>query len=142
VCERADRIAAILALNGAHFSDPSRCSPSEPVNVLVMHGDSDSVNPYDGGGTVAATGAPYPSPGQTVATWADKNHCTGPLVDGRSIDIALGHEKDETTTQEMAGCPPGGAVDFWTVHGGGHVLGLGNAWLDQMWAYFSAHAKP
>ena len=37
-CQSADIIAGIAAFAGATFLDPSRCQPSEPVNILHMHG--------------------------------------------------------------------------------------------------------
>ena len=40
-CESADLIAGIASLAGMTFLDPSRCAPSQPVNILHIHGTAD-----------------------------------------------------------------------------------------------------
>jgi polyhydroxybutyrate depolymerase len=140
-CEGPERFAAIVALNGAQWSDPDRCTPAAPVNVLVAHGDADDVNLYDGG-AVSPNGVSYPSPAQTVATWIEKNGCTGALVDGSRKDLSDALDGAETATADAAECPNGGAVSFWTIQGGAHIPNLGEAWSDEVWKYMAAHPKP
>ena len=48
-CQSADLIAGIASLAGATFLDPSHCAPSEPVNILHIHGTADDIVPYAGG---------------------------------------------------------------------------------------------
>ena len=42
-CQSADLIAGIASLAGATFLDPSRCAPSQPVNILHIHGTADDI---------------------------------------------------------------------------------------------------
>lgn len=48
-CQMSDRIAAIASITGAMTPETyNGCDPQRPVPVLQMHGDDDSVVPYDG----------------------------------------------------------------------------------------------
>src|SRR5581483_722726 len=42
-CDAADRVAAVVSVDGANWKDPARCRPSEPVAVLEVHADTDEV---------------------------------------------------------------------------------------------------
>jgi len=44
-CDSAGRVAAIMALAGDVWQDASKCNPSEPVAVLLIHGDADTLVP-------------------------------------------------------------------------------------------------
>jgi polyhydroxybutyrate depolymerase len=106
------------------------------VNVLQVHGDLDNTIVYTGS-------SGYPSAEQTVATWAQKNRCTGGREDaGPGKDLDLQIPGAETRPESYAGCPPGGAADLWTIARGGHIPSLGAAWADEVWAYLSSHPKP
>ena len=71
-CDSADRVAAIVPLAGDVWQDASKCNPSSPVAVAQVHGDNDTLVPYDGYGLM-------PSAKQSVGTWAQKNGCSGNL---------------------------------------------------------------
>jgi polyhydroxybutyrate depolymerase len=86
-CDAADRIAAIVSFAGAQWLDPADCKPSGPVAVVELHGDADLSYdpttmmygiPYDGGSTPEGV---FPSAPATVQTCADKNGCSGPIVE-------------------------------------------------------------
>ncbi len=112
-CDAAPRIAAIMALAGDVWADPSKCNPANPVAVLQVHGDADAMVPYDGS-------ANEPSAKQSVATWAQKNGCTGDLVDtGMTLDIDGTLPGAETSVARYT-CTSG-AAELWTIHGGQHV---------------------
>jgi polyhydroxybutyrate depolymerase len=135
-CEIGGRLAAVISLAGATWRNAASCPAAALVNVLQVHGDADQTIFYGGNGV-------YPSAAQTVATWAQKNRCTGALESsGDDKDLDTGITGSETRTEGYAGCPPGGAADLWTIEGGGHIPNLGPSWADEAWAYFSAHAKP
>ncbi len=145
-CDRASRIAAIVSYAGAQWDDPSQCNPSEPVSVVEIHGDQDtSANygiAYDGGST---SEGPYPSAPETVKIWAEKDGCTGTLVDtGKRLDLVANSivPGSETVVQAYTGCPAGIDVELWTMKGAGHMdtlnpTNFGNA----IWAFMSAHPK-
>jgi len=137
-CDRAGRVRAIVALNGAGPSDPSSCRPEAPVGVLEVHGDADDLILYEGGTT--SRGAAYPSAEDTVRGWAERNGCAGGLVDGPSKDLDTSLDGAETRARAMTGCPAGGSVDLWTMQGGVHIPSLGASWAAEVWAYLSATA--
>ena len=93
-CDAADRIAAIVSFAGAQWLDPADCKPSAPVAVVELHGDADLRYdpktmlwgiPYDGGSTPEGT---FPSAPTTVQTWANKNGCSGPILEtDQSYDL-------------------------------------------------------
>src|SRR5581483_6000699 len=80
-CDAADRVAAVVSVDGANWKDPARCRPSEPVAVLEVHADTDEVVRYEGKEfTIDGTLHVLPSAHATVATWAARDGCTGPLA--------------------------------------------------------------
>jgi polyhydroxybutyrate depolymerase len=137
-CERADRVAAAIALAGDDWKDATKCKPSSTVAMLQVHGDQDQSVPYLGSGAT-------PSAHDSVAGWADKNGCAAMPTDTTQAPVDL--EKNlpgaETTKEKWTGCKPGGAAELWTIHGGVH-LPIWNqpAWPEAMWAWFAAHPKP
>jgi polyhydroxybutyrate depolymerase len=40
-CDHASRVAGIVSVAGMNFKDISHCKPSEPVNILQIHGTAD-----------------------------------------------------------------------------------------------------
>ncbi|MBA2544154.1 MAG: hypothetical protein H0V17_31205, partial [Deltaproteobacteria bacterium] len=72
-CELADRIAAIGAVSGVLGIDA--CTPSRPVPVFHVHGTSDFVVPFGGGGVNGNI-----SVEDSIAGWATRNHCTAAPV--------------------------------------------------------------
>jgi polyhydroxybutyrate depolymerase len=142
-CDSSDRIAAIAALAGEVWADPSKCNPSSKISVLGIHGDADTTILYDGG--VAATGFPaYPPELTTMATWAAKNGCSGALTaTGNTLDLDSKLPGNETVEKAYGGCPSGIDVKLWTIQGGGHIPTLTHpTWGDSIWAFFAAHPKP
>jgi polyhydroxybutyrate depolymerase len=141
-CDLAPRIAAIAALAGVVWKDPSKCNPSEPVAILHVHGDLDSTVLYAGGSFFQGTPA-YPGAVATTQTWATKNGCATPSVpsqQGYDLDSLLAG--NETRVDVYPGCK-GGAVELWTIQGGIHVPNLRTpAWGDALWGFLSAHPKP
>ncbi len=85
----------------------------------------------------------YPAATQTAATWAKKNKCTGALVEAKGrLDVNAAVSGEETRVARYDGCPAGGDVELWTIHGGAHVPKLERAWADAVWKFLAAHPKP
>ena len=145
-CDRSAEIAAIVSVAGAQWSDPARCQPARPVSVVEMHGDRDMTVgtdygiDYNGGST---SEGPFPSAHQTVATWAQKNGCTGALAAaGPGLDLVPALPDAETRVEGYGGCPSGGDVQLWTIQGGGHMDPLDTATFGEaMWSFMAAHAR-
>jgi polyhydroxybutyrate depolymerase len=141
-CDLASSVAAVVSVAGAQWSDSSRCTPSEPVSVLEIHGDADRVVRPDGGLVFNLPGRRYPSLRETLATWAAKDVCTGTLAPtGRNLDfdaMLAGAEADEET---YGGCPAGVAVTWWSVRGEGHIPNPTAAGMQGVWEWLRAHRK-
>jgi polyhydroxybutyrate depolymerase len=127
-CERADVIAAIGSLAGNASSTPSACTPSAKVNVVHMHGTSDSVVPYSG-----AT--------PSVDQWAAKNGCGTTRSETTTKDLDTTVAGAETHVQPTAGCPENGAVELWTMEGSTHIPSMNSMFAPTILDWFSAHKR-
>ncbi len=135
-CDITSRLAAIVSLAGATWMDPGMCQPSEPIAILQVHGDADATVPYGGN-------AGLPGAAATVAQWATKNGCTGPLEpSGKRLDLVSDLAGDETRVERHSGCPTNSAAELWTIEGGGHVPALSSAWSSTIYGFLIAHPKP
>ena len=137
-CDHADRIAAIVSLAGATFLDTAQCAPSEPVNVLQIHGTDDRTIQYDGGSTPLGT---YPAAETTVSTWSAYNGCATGTESLGELDLAFNIDGVETTLEAFTGCPVDGAVELWTIEGGPHIPGLQPSFAADIIDWLYAHAN-
>jgi polyhydroxybutyrate depolymerase len=134
-CDHADAVAAIVSLAGSTWLDSTQCNPSEPVNVMQIHGDADATVPYTGR-------ANYPGAEDTVAYWADNAGCgTARTTDSTRVDIDTAVAGDETRIERHDGCPVGIDVELWAAEGTGHIPMFTPDFPDMMWAWFEAHPK-
>ncbi|MGE0547903.1 MAG: PHB depolymerase family esterase [Kofleriaceae bacterium] len=130
-CERADVVRAIAGLAGGASSMPTTCVPSQPVNVLHVHGTDDETVPYGGGfgpGAVAS-----------VNQWAIHNGCAATRTTGAPIDLDGGFAGAETTTEAADGCPAHGAVELWSIQGAGHIPASGAQIGQAMLQWLTSH---
>ena len=137
-CERSDLVRGIVALAGDVWADSTRCHPTQPVNVLQVHGTLDAVIRY-GGGVALAGQPPYPPAETTVETWAFKNGCSGTSLQRIPGDLDLVVELPFDDTQRFGwnGCPPGGAVELWKIVGGSHVPGFKSDFVKDAWTWLN-----
>jgi polyhydroxybutyrate depolymerase len=139
-CDHADRIAAVVSIEGATFADPTKCMPSEPVNVLQVHGTADQIIDYEGG---LIDGHAYPGAPATAAMWASYNGCRAtPQVLADPIDLEATIAGTETAVSVFSDCPAGGAVELWTVDGGSHVPSISSTFSSRIIDFLYAHPKP
>ena len=138
-CDHADKIAAIVSLEGATWSDPSRCRPTEAVATLEIHGLADQTIKYDGGGIATAK---YPGAMATVEAWARYDGCTltadNPAAPSHAIVAQL---PPATVLSYSKGCHPNGHAELWTQPGGVHIPPLGPTFADQVVTFLLAHPK-
>jgi polyhydroxybutyrate depolymerase len=122
-CDHAGQIDAIASLNGATWKDPAQCRPSEPVDVLAIHGTADETVAFGGGGLGRAR---YPSAADTVAQWRDLNRCPGAVRDAPALDLVTALPGAETSVRTAGrACAGGSEVRAWTIDGGTHIPGFG-----------------
>jgi len=150
-CQHADLIAGIASLAGTTFLEPSQCGPSEPVNILNIHGTADTHVSYAGGALVTqglpiqfpANLAPFPGAVQTVQIWAGYNGSSGPTTEpAPSMDLFQDVAGLDTVVTRYTTCPPGGAVELWTINGGGHIPTLSSQFSPSIIDWLLAHPKP
>ncbi|HEY7969597.1 MAG TPA: alpha/beta fold hydrolase [Candidatus Limnocylindrales bacterium] len=150
-CAHADRVAAVISLAGATFGNAADCAPVAPVAVLQIHGTADDTVGYYGG-SLSGLGSgrpvsPYPGAEATVATWSRYDGCdAAPVATGEHVDvdadISSGVDPAEATIARSSGCKPGGAVELWTIPGGGHAPNLSDAFPTATLDFLVAHPKP
>jgi polyhydroxybutyrate depolymerase len=132
-CEMSDTFAAVAPVAGVLVYSP--CEPGAPVSLIDVHGMTDTVVPFDGGGLNPGTGQPFPPVEESITTWAKLDGCTGDeKVEHNGIVTRKAHEQ----------CAPGVAVELYM------VSGIGHTWPSQyvvpisqiIWDFFAAHPKP
>ena len=128
-CTMSDTFAAVAPVGGVLMYAP--CQPKQPVSLIDVHGMTDQVVPFNGGGS----GVQFSPVGESLATWAKLDNCVG---QERT-------EKDGILTHITYGtCAPGVSVQLYKVDGVGH------GWPPQevapiseiVWDFFAAHPKP
>jgi polyhydroxybutyrate depolymerase len=127
-CTVAHRLAAFAPVAGAVM--PTPCDPGRRVPILAFHGTADPILYFNGGigtatlrhdlGQGPATSTTTPPPVDlngkgypaNVKAWAKKDGCNL-----RPTDTKVAAHVVRRTYR----CPPGAAVDFYVVLGGGHA---------------------
>lgn len=136
-CARSSRIAAIVSLAGATFNDAARCTPTEPVAVLQVHGNLDTTVLYNGGNNIGGT---YPSAPTSVSRWATHGRCATTPTAGAALDVEAAIPGAETRVDRYDGCM-GGAAELWTIQGGAHLPALAAQWPTLTLDWLMAHPK-
>lgn len=135
-CDRSSKIAGIVSLAGGQWIDATKCRPTGKVTVLQVHGTADTNVAYNG--TALTPGAR-----QTVAIWANRNACSGALTfGGTRLDIESTLAGAETKVESYDGCTSDGAVELWTLEGGGHIPTFNAQWPGSIYDFLMAHPKP
>jgi poly(3-hydroxybutyrate) depolymerase len=107
---------------------------------LEIHGDSDPIVHYAGGTVFDRSDvAAHSSAPETAKFWAQHLSCAGELHDVQTLDLEPHVADRETLVQRYDDCR--GAVELWTVRGGGHYVALQPSALDAIWGFMVAHPK-
>lgn len=139
-CDVGDRVAGVISVAGAAPAKDVICTPSTGLSFLEIHGDADPVVHYAGGTVFDRTDvAAHVSAPDTAKYWAQHLSCSGELHGSDTLDLEPYVEGRETTVQRYADCR--GAVELWTVKGGGHYVALQPPALDAIWGFIQAHPK-
>ena len=138
-CELSARIASIGSVAGVLGIE--HCNPTRPVPVFQVHGTSDIIIPYGGGGV--NDNEPVAT---TITRWTTHNGCTAAPV--------TTHEQGDAKCVRYGGCTKGADVELCTIDGGGHqwpggeslgsVNGKKSDNLDATaaaWSFFAAHPR-
>lgn len=139
-CDRAPKVAALVSIAGTTWTDAARCSPSEPVSVLHVHGTADDTVAYEGGSIASVR---LPGARETVTRWAGYDGCDAAPEKDAALDIETSRPGAETeVTAYRKGCRNGSAVELWTMDGAGHLPAFSRAFLPKALDFLFAHPKP
>jgi len=139
-CDVGDRIAGLVSVAGAAPSAEVPCTQHTSLAVLDIHGDADPIVHYAGGTVFDRTDVEaHASALDTTKYWAQRLSCSSTLRTLSSIDLEPYVPERETTVQGYDDCR--GAVELWTVRGGGHYVALQPPAIDAIWNFVQAHPK-
>lgn len=138
-CKQSDRIAAIVSLAGATYSNTRSCKPTSPVSVLQIHGSKDEVISYTGG---YLFGNAYPSARKTIDIWGKLNECgTKPARVLPRLDLDRKLAGTETTVLRYKGCKAGTTSELWTIDKGKHSPELSDTFAENVVGFLLSHPK-
>lgn len=141
-CDAADLVSGIVSIAGQVTKISSACVPAQHVSVLQVHGTLDEAIGYYGDVNVP-TNPSIPSAHETVATWARNDGCTGPLTaTGVTMDLDLDVPGEETHVDAYEGCPPGIAVELWTLQDSAHRPAPADDFAARIYGFLAAHPRP
>jgi polyhydroxybutyrate depolymerase len=107
-CERENKVAAIAPVAGG-IADPvaKRCKDGRPVPLLVIHGTSDAIVPYE-------MAVP-----KNLAQWMQRDVCPTPPEIAYLPDV---DENDGTRTrlEHHRQCKDDSEISLYVIEGGGH----------------------
>jgi polyhydroxybutyrate depolymerase len=137
--EAADLVAGIVGLAAVTRIDGPDFLPSEPVNILHVHGTSDKFyTSYAVPGGTLLLGAV-----RSTQIWAGYNGAHDPVTDpAPTMDLDLALPGLDTVVTRYTSHPPGGAVELWTINGGSHHPALSSEFSPRVIDWLLAHPKP
>jgi poly(3-hydroxybutyrate) depolymerase len=149
----SDLIAGIASLAGAAYEPIASSRPTHPVNILQIHGTSDTLVPYNGGTLNTGIGFPanlalFPSAFESVSLWANYNGCSEPITDlAPTLDLDLTSAGADTVVTRFTSAPPGGSLELWTIRNGSHRPTFYNGttasqFTEKVADWLLAHPKP
>lgn len=141
-CDAADLVSGIVSIAGQVTKVSTGCVPAQHVSVLQVHGTADEAIGYYGDVNVPGDPA-VPSAHETIATWGRNDACTGPLTaTGVTMDLDLDVPGAETRVDAYEACPPGIAVELWTMQDSAHRPAPADDFADRLYGFLAAHPRP
>jgi polyhydroxybutyrate depolymerase len=146
-CQHADLIAAIASFAGTGSPDPTQCAPSQPVNILHIHGTADNTVPYWGGSAnlpnVPENMAQFLGAPQIIQRWAALNGASNPVTEpAATLDLTTDVTGLDTVVTRYTNSPPGGSVELWTINSVGHDANFSTQFSPLVIDWLLAHSKP
>lgn len=119
--KRPDLIAGVVALAPPVTQNAFQTIPSQPVSIVQIHGTSDTSATY----TAARVTLDFPIGPQVmdytgalaaVGRWAQLNGCSNPVTEPeKTLDLVSRFSGPDTIVLRYERCPPGGAIELWTI---------------------------
>ena len=136
-CERPELLRGIVAVAGTEPLARPACKPAEHLRVLQLHGDADRIVPYAGGHLFSSVSFPeHASARKSAKNWATALGCNADPTRGAPVELDARLPLAETTVERYDRCK-NGAVELWTVEGGGHDVGFSEAAVAVVWAFLA-----
>jgi polyhydroxybutyrate depolymerase len=107
-CEMADTFASVASVAGTLGVPPDTCTPKRPVPLMHVHGTSDVIVPYDGGGIGGNRSVDV-----SVGAFRAKNACAS--------SGAPAYSKGDVSCTQWGGCKDDADVKLCTVQNGAHA---------------------
>jgi poly(3-hydroxybutyrate) depolymerase len=159
LCERPDLFRAGVVFEGfANANGDPTCAPSQPINVLHVHGTADAVIPYGTEATLPDMTIVHPAVTmyggvglsvqdsirqgviESTSQWPGSLEqegsaagCTGPLYYAGAVTDAVMGENVNSYTRTCAG-----RADHWRIENGNHVPPLASTWIVAVEQWFDA----
>jgi polyhydroxybutyrate depolymerase len=133
-CDRPELITGVVSIAGSTWNDFTKCPSGRPVAVLQVHGTKDTFVPYEG------RPGEYPGARETTARFAARNGCAATSTPGEPLNV-VGDDAAETTRDVADGCPPGGAVERWTIDGAGHLPSFRSGFYGRVIDWLKGHTR-
>jgi polyhydroxybutyrate depolymerase len=127
-CEMPDVFAAVASVAGILSYSP--CQPQQPISVMHIHGLSDYILPYKGGGSFEIRPVE-----EIMSSWAELNGC----IDSPTVESPIKGIKHIV----YVSCQAGTGVELYALQGEGHAWPSKDTWdaSQIIWAFFAAHQK-
>ena len=141
--ESADLVAGIVSGAGPSFPDLGSRQPSEPVNVLHIHGTADQQVIYTGGYPTNPNWPRQIAALESIQTWAGYNGASDLVTDpAPSLDLTAAVAGLDSVVTRYTTCPPGGAVELWTIKNGSHGINPSSEFSPRVIDWLLSHPKP
>lgn len=140
-CDLGARLQGVASIAGAGPGSEASCSSPPPRQLLLVHGDQDSIVRYQGGSVFDDPAlARHASAVETFQAWAERAGCESTATAREGFDALSSIAGRETVELFAEGCRRGG-VSLWTVHGGGHPIGGSVSLFERIWQHFEARSQ-
>lgn len=122
-CEASDIFKAVAPVAGTIQID--ECKPKNPVPILMVHGTSDLIVPFDGGvGNDSVTkNNMFVSVPQALKDWSVRNGCD----DKEVVKLVASSKTEDVTTDKIEYTNCSASTILYQVNGGGHAWPGGKA---------------
>lgn len=135
LCDAPDMLDGVVAVSASTWNDPTRCPEGEAVPLLLVHGTDDGTIPYEG------RPDRYPGAWETATRFSNRAGCSGQVwTELEPADFLSAIPGAETRRERAWTCPPGAAVELWTMVGEGHAPQFEAPWTQATFDWLEAHA--
>jgi len=122
-CEYPELLRGIISISGGFFKNPMLCKNPGPLNILQIHGMTDTTVPPAGSKN-------FPSTQTGLDFWIKRGACDTAEQKSASIDLvtAKGPETDSLVWNH---CAEATKIGYWKMNGTGHLPFFNANWLRQ-----------